>query len=268
MCKFFVLALVAAAVALAAANVLPEDSLDAERSELSLNPDDDHETDKLKGTNLEGFRDFCINTRDTVISDLKNRGNIFASDVFAGIFRSFGEIAQSSLTANAKATERLSKQLANPGAEIEAGDSEIDRIIAEGQQKIKEAGTQPQGILAAFVSGIKGFASAGYGQVVEKISSLQKELGNRSVSKSLIDFCEQLSTYESKAIEIFEDTKTSLMAEDADQYKNVKYSDVAPKCVTANRLSRAEGLCKFVMAAKGPLAKTFAGRLPTDSSEQ
>lgn len=265
--KFILVALIAASVAIANAAIVPG-GMDDEVSELALNPNDEDETRSLDGTNLEGFRDFCIRTRDTVIQDLKNRGNVFTSDVFNSLFRTIGEVAESSIKANQKATDRLGRQLVNPAAAIdESGNDKVDQIIADGQKAIQAAQNQGEGLLSAFTSGIKSFAAAGYGKAVEKITELQQTLGARVISKDLIAFCEQLSDYEKQAIDIFEETKSGLVEENAEQYKNVKFSDVAPKCITANRLSRADGFCKFVLAAKVPLAKVFRFELPADNSE-
>ena len=236
--KFVLIALFAASVALAAAA-----PIDEETSELALNPSDDQETAGLRGTNLEAFSAFCKESRDSVVGDMKSRGNIFASDLFAQIFRSISDVGESSL-------------------------GTTDQLIADGKKEIMENDNQPKGFLNAVKGGVQTFFSAGYGTAISKVMELQSKVGAMSLTNNLIGLCEQLSSYERQTADLFEETKKALVAENPEQYKDVKYLDVAPKCMTANRLARAEGFCQLALGSKDVLAKMFNFKLPASNAEQ
>lgn len=264
--KFILLALVAASAVIVAASPI---DLDSEFSEMAAVLSDEDEAANLAGTNLEGFRDFCIQTRDNFFSDMRQRRDTFASGVFASIFKSITGITESGLEANKRATDRLSAQLMNPDSPIaEISQDKIDQVIADGQKAIQTAASQPQGFFAALKAGVNSFAIAGYGEFRAILDDLKQNLGPQAIIAHLITACELMVTYEQQNKEIFEQTKAGLVAENPEQYKSVTFAQVAPKCVTSGRLSMADGFCRFVRATKGSLARMAGITLNADNSEQ
>ena len=252
--KFIVFTIVAFATVAAVKAVEDE-----EDSQYSIRTTDDEEKSLLT-SDLRAFGSFCIESRDYVISDIKETSNNLSSNIFSLFFDSVDALGKDAVEVAKLGTERLSKQLANPDAEISEPANDVERIIADGQARMRGQ-NQPQAFLQAFKSQVGAISAAVGGMVNERINKIRSFVSDTSkISEGLQMACERVKVYESELADKFEEYKSELAAKD-EKYASVRYESVP--CVTVRRVASIEGLCTLVDRVKAPMAKLWASRAGT-----
>lgn len=248
----FAVVILMAFVAVAACSSLG-DELDVE-SQLALNPSAEDETAGLEGP-YQIFADFCINSRDYIIGDIKKNTNGLASNFFGVFFSTATNLGLEAVNVQRDAAEKLGEQIRNPDAAIGDynHDDEIASIIAEGQKSIQDEQSQPRTLFQGFISTLAATKNAITSNVVGQLNNLKDKWGVATVISSLKTFCDRADQYDTQLQSQFEQYVAALSDP---AMKSAKLENV--NCLTARRVIRVDGLCKLANAAKNPLLKAFA----------
>lgn len=247
-----------ASVCLARANPIVVESDDVElESQSAAAPTDAEETANLQGDSVI-FSDFCIRTRDHVLTDIKSTANSGAARLFTLLFNTAQEIGSEALATQIKATTLLGNQIQKPETRVEGEyTGEADNIIAEGQLKIQQDPGQPKSFFQAFVSVIKATGTAIARAVAARMESISSLNGLDMTAAALENACDRFTEYQQEFAKTFEETKSELAA------SNPKLASLTlgqVNCVTSRRVLRIEGICKFARVAKGPVMSMLSLR--------
>lgn len=250
--KFVAIALLAFVAVAAAENVTLVDLEDPE-TQLSLTPSNEEETAALFG-DATMFADYCIKSRDYVLGDIKHQTNSLAGTVFTMFFKNAEQIGQNALEAERLATERLGNQIRNPDAAIEPareGDSAYEMIV-DGQHKIQAEQVQPKTFFQAVVSTVGATVNAASSSVVSALNNLKSSFGLDRVVGALGSVCDQVAHYEEQNRQAYQEFASKLASKDA-TLAATPFERVP--CLTARRVSRMDGICKFSTVVKDPVTK-------------
>lgn len=248
--KFFALTVLACVCAVANAATITD--LNEELpSEFSFVTNDQEEVAQLP-ENLRVFEDFCLASRDFVLSDVKSSTDRVTANVFNVFFNSAEEVGKEASSVSSEATEKLRQQLAKPESAVNAPtDNEVDQIIADGQSKIQSQ-NQAQALLTAFKTVFAATSSKVGAMISERMENLKKIASLEQLGMSLAESCDMVKNYEDQIRAQLEEYKVSALNNDA-KYAELKLDDV--RCTTARRIIRIEGACKFVMAIRPTVAE-------------
>lgn len=229
-----------------------------EDSQLALAPNDDEELSSLK-ENHQIFSDFCLATRDYVLSDLKKNTNSMAANGFAMFFKSAETIGQEALDVQSRAANSLSEQIRHPQSAID-GSSAVNRaeeIITQGQQRVQQSPNLPRGLISAIGSTVTATGSSLAQNVMQKLNSLRSAFGLMQIVGALSEACNKVSEYEDEIRRRFMETKSEIASKDA----SLARADLEEvDCLTSKRILRVEGLCKFARIAQNPLMRMLTYR--------
>lgn len=243
--KFICVALFAL-VAVAAAYEEPND-MDSQAA--ALVPNDQEEIANLPESQ-KMFESFCLTSRDWVSSQVRQTSNSIASSLFKQLFNSAEALGQETVSTIGQATSRFGASLQNPEAVIEPADNQVQEILAEAQQKIRDGETQPRAFLTGFQATLRAVSKNVADFVGAKIATLSRNANPENVWNGVVEVCHLAETYEYQLKNDFKQAKAEFPGTAA-----IKFEDLA--CATTRRVSRLDGLCKFVAAARPALPKLF-----------
>lgn len=242
--KFFALTVLACVCAAQAATIKNLD--DEQPSELSFVTNDKEETEQLP-ENLRVFEDFCLSSRDYVLTDVKSSTNKVTSNVFNMFFNSAEELGQEAISVTKEATEKLGAQLAKPDSEVATpSDNEIEQIIANGQSAI-QGQNQAQSLITAFKAVFSATSAKVGGMINQRIENLKKLATVDQLGSSFVQSCDMVKKYEDTIREQLVEYKAQALNND-EKYAELTLDQVP--CATARNIIRIEGACKFVMAIR------------------
>lgn len=252
--KYLAVSLLVCVAAFAAqASPLNEVSGDELESSAGFNPTNDDETSALDD-NTRIFSDYCISSRDIVVGDIRTKSNTFASKALSMLFNSAENIGLEAVNVQRDATEKLAEQIRDPSGKIADydHDDEVASIVAEGQKSIQE--NPSRSIFAGIASVLAATKNVISSRVLSKFEEFKGLLKIDQFSSGIKEACNRVSGYELEIQNLFEQTKAALV-ESNPAVSKITIEQVP--CVTARRIIRLDGVCKFAMAAYNPLIKAI-----------
>lgn len=229
-----------------------------EDSQLALAPNDDEELSSLSDKH-QIFSDFCLATRDYILSDLKKNTNSMAANGFALFFKSAETMGVEALNVQRQATDRLSDQIRNPQTAIDSSNASnrVDQLITQGQESIQQSPNLLRSLIPAIRSNVAATGSSLAQNVMTKLNELRSVFGLMQIVGALSEACNKVSEYEEEIRRRFKETKDEISSRDASM-ANAELESV--NCLTSKRIIRVEGLCKFARLAQNPLMRMLTYR--------
>jgi len=221
-------------------------------TQFSLTTADDEETEVVSAKGLGIFSDYCISTRDYILTDMRKKGAVMSSQGFSSFFQMAEDVASHALSVNEDATSRLSKQLADPSAEVDGDDS-----VAEAQREISEQ-SQAMSLLTALKATLSTTMSAVQTVVEKKAKDIQSLVSFTNWIKLAESGCAQAELYEKELVSLFEKFKDEHLTNEELKSRFGGLNMDAIPCVTSSRIVRVNGICGFVHVSVEPLKKILA----------
>lgn len=219
-----------------------------------LVPENSEETAELAGT-TRLFADFCINSRDFVIGDIKRSTNGAAAKVYALVFDSAEAVGLQALDALHSARVRFLKQIAEPNAPIEAATNAIERMIVEAQMRIQADQDIPKNLYNAFVTSVLATGTAVGQKIADGFEQVMKRQGLFNIVAMLENTCDHIGGYEKQLHERFNETKAELVVQES-RLAAVSFESLP--CITSRRVVRMDSICKLARSTPKQLANLLA----------
>lgn len=248
--KFATFAVLALAAFALAQSAHVQQTLDDEtETQAALTTTDEEETAEVKARGMEVFAPFCTESRDFVYADVKAKTGSGASKSFSWFFSMTENVAKDVLHTNEDATKRLSKQLAQPDAPVD-GD---DQVAAT--QRAMNSQSQVMAFANAFATVFRVNADAIVNAVSQKFAAAQEFMDLNHVIEFSRQACQQVEEYEQEMRQQFDEYKAAMPASAQEKYGSARFDSVP--CVTTRRISRINGVCRFVNVSFEPIKKVI-----------
>jgi len=199
------------------------------------------------------FSDFCIQSRDYVVADVKQKTGEASSQGFSAFFKMAEDVAYAAMSTSQEASQKLSKQLANPSSPVDG-----EGKVADTQRSVSEQ-SQPKALFTAVYGTVSATIDAVSSVVGAKIESFKQQLGVEKFAMIAQGGCRQAAAYKQELKQQFDEYKSRFPAELAARFAKVEMEAIP--CVTASRITQANGLCNLFTAVVDPAKELFSGRL-------
>lgn len=206
------------------------------------------------------FKDFCLQSRDSVIEDLKTLAHEKSSLLFRQFFNTANEITDEILNAEKHAVQELAAQIENPEKPISnelIDEDEIARMIAKGKREIQEkAGAL--GVTSAMQVAGQVFLSAASSALFIRLAKARSAMDGFTLRQGILDQCSIAHGLEDKLAAQMEDYKAKLLAahQDPSTQKFIhKINLKTMRCFTSKNVVHLSYFCDLVNNGFKPFKK-------------